>query len=257
MAQYFFLATALPALEIEAAPEISYEELETLLKESLLPKDYEQIKILKRYYDILNLRALWKGEKLDVYGNFEKDALSESLTEGIGLPKYILDFSETYQTKAERLANFPLLLASFFKQELATADPFLKRYFDFERKLRLVLVGFRAKKMGRNVASELQFENPEDLLVAQIMAQKDAPEYEPPEGFEELKTLFSMYYEQPQKLYQALCRYSFDAVEEMKSQNVFSLSSILGYYIQFILVKKWQELDKEKGLEIINRILEG
>ncbi len=257
MAQYFFLATALPALEIGMAPEISYDELQNLLKDNLLPADFKQVQILQRYYDILNLRALWRKDALDRYGNLDENELSEAVVEFIPFPKYVRVFLENYPTKEERLAHFPLLLSEFFKEELKQTNHFLRKYFEFERELRLVLVGFRAKALGRNLAVELQYEDPEETLIAQIMAQKDAEEFDPPEGFEELKTLFSTYYDHPQEMYQILSRYRFDAVERMKGQNVFSFSGILGYLIQFILIQQWQDLNKKKGIEIIDQILRG
>ncbi|HRD55412.1 MAG TPA: DUF2764 family protein [Parachlamydiaceae bacterium] len=256
MAQYVFTAASLPPLRIGEPPEISFEELEILLSENLLPKDYAQVKILRGFYDLLNIRALWKGEPLDRHGNLNENDLEEALLEHAHLPSFVLRFLDEYKTKEERIRYFPLLISEFFKEEAKNADPFLKEYLEFERRLQLVLLGFRAKKLGRSLEKELQFEDPDEDLIAQILAQKDAPHFEPPEGFEDLKAIFHAYQDMPIKLYQALSEYRFEKIEEMRGTSPFSISKILGYVVELIMAQKWMELDEKKGLEMVDKILE-
>jgi len=257
MTEYFFVATSLPSLRIGSAPEISFYDFNTLLYDNLLPGDYRQTKIFRCYYDILNIRSLWKGESVEPYGNLNQNELEEALLQREGFPSYVFDFLEQFRDEQERLQHFPELIAIYFRKELKDANPFLKEYLDFERQLRLVFVGFRAKKLGRNPAKELQYEDPDEDIIAQILAQKDAPKYEPPEGFEELKALFEEHSEDPLALNQALCEYRFSKIEEMKGTGVFSFRGILGYMVQLILAEKWMDLDQKKGTEIVNKILEN
>lgn len=256
MTQYFFTTSCLPTLKIGEPPEMTFEELEILLHDNLLPRDYEQTQILRRYYDILNIRAFWKGEPLDPHGNLDENELQEAVLDHVDLPHYVLQFLDTYKPKEERLKHFPLLISQFFKWEVKRANPFLKEYLNFERNLQLVLVGFRVKKLKRNLEKELQFEDPNEDLIAQILAQKDAPSFEPPDGFEELKALFENYETVPIKLYQALCEYRFEKINEMIGTSAFSFSKILGFMAQLIIVEKWMELDEKKGLKMIDDILE-
>jgi len=256
MTQYIFTTSSLPPLKIGEAPEITFEQLDTLLYENLNPRDYKQTEILRRLYDILNIRALWKGDSFDPHGNLDENDLEEAVVDQTDLPKYVNDFLDTHKTKEERLKYFPILISLFFKEEIKHADPFLKKYLDFERKLQLVLVGFRAKKLKRNLEKELQFEDPNEDLIAQILAQKNAPEFEPPEGFEELKAIFEAHQDNPIKLYQSLCEFRFDNIEKLMGNDTFSFSKILGFMAELIIVEKWMELDQKKGMEIIDEILE-
>jgi hypothetical protein len=256
MTEYFFTTSSLPTLKIGEPPEMDFEELEIFLYDNLLPGDYKQTQIIKKFYDILNIRAFFKGDEIDPHGNLNINDLEESVVDQTGLPKYVLEFLDTYKTKEERLTYFPLLISNFFKEEIKFADPFLKKYLSFERGLQLVLVGFRAKILKRNLEKELQFENPNDDLIAQILAQKDSPVFEPPEGFEDLKAIFENYKDIPIKLYKALCEYRFEKIEQMTGSDVFSFSKILGYMAQLIIVEKWMELDEKKGIEMIDEILE-
>lgn len=257
MTHYFFVAASLPSLYLGNPPEMGFHDFEILLKDNLLAKDYEQIEILRRYYDLLNIRAFWKGEEFDPYGNLNETELETRVIDQENLPHYVLDFLKRYKTKEEEIKHFPLLLADFFKKEVSKADPFVRHYLDFERKLRLIMVGFRAKLLGRNLASELQYEDPEEELIAQILAQKDAPAFEPPEGFEDLKALFEQHAQFPLKLYQALAEYRFKKIGAMVGVDVFAFRYVLGYLARLIIAEKWMELDKKKGLEIVDNIIKG
>jgi hypothetical protein len=256
MTEYFFTTSSLPPLTIGEVPEMSFDELDTLLYENLLPGDYKQTKILRRYYDILNIRAFLKGDQIDPHGNIDINDLDEAIVDHVYFPKYVLDFLDTYKTKEDRLKFFASLISDFYKYEVKGANPFLQEYLNFERNLQLVLVGFRAKLLKRNLSKELQFENPEDDIIAQILAQKDAPFFEPPEGFQILKGIFDSHKDAPNKLYQALCEYRFEKIQEMVGTDIFSFSRILGYLASLIIVEKWVELDEKKGLEMIDEILD-
>lgn len=256
MSNYYFLATLLPPLSFTSPPDISFEEFEQLLKDNLTAGDMHKARVIRRYFDILNLRSYWKGEALDSFGNFNATAFEEAFITRRDLPNYVFDFVDKYESNNEKILHFPELLHAFFREEVKEASDFFKKYLEMEHGLHLVLLAFRAKQMGRDVMKELQFENPENEVVAQILAQKDAPNYEPPEQFEDLKGVFEKNYNDPIALQQALNEYRFNKVEQMIGLvDTFSINRILGYMVQLILVLRWQALDKEKGLKIFDNIL--
>lgn len=118
-----------------------------------------------------------------------------------------------------------------------------------------MLMAFRAKKLGRDVAYELQFEDPYNDFVAQILAQKDSKAYEPPEKYSDLKALFEEHYDAPLQLHQALFEYQFQLLDNWVGFDQFSIDRILAYTVQLILVEKWLELDKKKGMEIVENFM--
>lgn len=255
MTTYYFLASALPALQIGVPPEIGFEEFQHLLKDNLTAVDYQKVQVLRFYYDIQNIRAYWKGEALDPWGNLDENELEEALLARETLPAYVQEFLETHTTLSSQLHHFSALLASYFFVESKKATGFIQEYLSFERELRLVLTAFRAKQLNRDLVVELQFEDPDDEFAAQILAQKDAASYTPPDQYQEVKSLIETYANDPLALYQALCEYRFNKIQEMVGVDVFSIDRILGYMIRLIMVEKWQALNKKKGLEVANTIL--
>lgn len=254
MANYYYLTSALPAIEVGAPPELTLQELWAMFKENLRPEDAELVKRVRRYWDIQNLRLMWSKQELDSVGNYNEAALEEALlTEE--LPGYVCDFDQEYAETEDKLRHFPLLVTRFFQEAIEKSEGFLKTYFSFEREWRLVMLGFRAKKLGRSLAHELRYEDPYEDIVAQLMAQKDAKHYEPPYGYEELKPLFENRQAHPLALHRALSEYRFNRVSAMYEGAIFNMDRVLGYLAQLIIVEKWEELNKQQGQEIVDEIL--
>jgi hypothetical protein len=256
MAKYYFVGTVLSPLSFDEPPELSFAQLDLLLRDNLTRQDYEKTLGVRRLFDILNLRSLWLEEALDPRGVLTEIELEEALANRIGLPDYLYEFMDAYQTPADRLRHYPFLLAKFFQNVKGLRDPLLRDYLNFERELRLVLTGFRAKKLGRDLSVELQYEDPEEEIIAQLLAQKDAKVYEPPEKYHELKALFEERGDHPLALQKAIDSYRFETIENLVDQaDVFSIERILAYLAQFILIEKWFKLDKAKGIEIVDTLV--
>ncbi len=252
MGNYYFLAPSLPPLKLGHIPEISSAELFARLEINLNKEDLKKTAVLRRFTDINNIRALLLEEAIDPRGNFTEKELDEALLVKSEFPEYIFDFLEKYDTRIERLKNFPELLSHFFREEVPKEDGFLHRYLNFEREWRLVMIGLRSKQAKKDVARELQFEDFKDSLVAQILAQKDDPEYEPPAVYADLKALFLAHSKDPWQQYKAFAEWRFDKIRELIDKPLFSIDWILGYMARLLIVEQWNELDKEKGLMILN-----
>ncbi len=255
MNRYYFLSSLLPPLILGEKPELPFHEFVVHCKENLDDDDMEQLRVIRRYMDIQNLRAFWRKRQLDSHGNYNAKELEEILTVEDQFPDYVFDFLHEYDTEEERLKHFSKLVSLFFQNEMENAEGFLKRYLVFERDLRLILLGFRAKVLKRDVAVELQYEDPTDVLVAQILAQKDSEIYEPPSEYEHLKGLFLENVDNPLQLYEEISKYRLNTLLNMEDGDVFRLDHILCYLSQLIIVDGWLKHNQDKGKEIVDTIL--
>lgn len=257
MSAYYYIATALPEVNLGTPPEMSFKNLVYLLGENLNKSDLEKTRTLRFYFDLENLRSLWRKEPIDLRGNYDENALEEAVAAGTELPNYVYDFVDKYDNINERLRHFPFLMSAYFQNEIPKADGFLKKYLEFERALRLVLVVLRARKFDRDLMVELQYENPDDPLIAQILSQKDNKSYDPPEEYQMVKTIFDELSDDPAALNKALAEYRIQKIDEMIGLKIFSIDYILAYLIKLIYLEKWLEQDSQKGLQIIKKIIEG
>jgi len=256
MANYYFLATLLPPLKVGSPVDLGSKELDMLLRQDLTKSDLEKVTVLRRLIDLENIRAIWQKQPFETGGNFDEFELEEALFSGVGLPTYVVEFMEQYPEKQDRLKHFSTLLHRFFSVESKNSNSFVAEYLTFERQWRLVFVALRAITLKRSVESELQFEDPEDPFVAQLLAEAQKKHFEPPRPFEELKPLYEARKKAPLDLYQALSIWRFDYLEEQIEWENFSIERILGYIAQLEICEKWLELDKRKGLEIAEEMME-
>jgi hypothetical protein len=260
MTEYYFIASLLPLLEIGHVPSLGFSEFKNLLNVNLTRSDLKRVHRFLTWIDFENFRAYWAHEPLDSHGNLiTVEQIEQALKDYEWGPDdpfdpYLIDYLDKYRTNEERLSHFPLLMSLFFAHEMHQETGFLRDFFAFQRDMRLVLVGFRAKKLGRDISTELQYEDPTDPIVAQILAQKDAKTYEPPFEYKELKPIFEEFADSPYELYKALVEYQFNYIIELWGGDLFSINRILNYTARLILVERWLKLDVQKGISIVDSI---
>lgn len=255
MTKYYFLGIAIPEVTIGVEPELSFIQFWEMLKQNLSDRDLKRAKAVRFLEDIYNIKSYWLGDPLDLRGNWSKQRLESILLQNDKSPRFITDFLQKYETQEDRLKYFSALVVGYFRYEIPRVDGFLKQYLELEREIRLLFVGFRAKVLGRDLFRELQFEDPNDDFVAQILAQKDTKEFEPPAEYAALKPLFQQFYAEPLKLHQALLEYKFNKIDEILGFDKFSVDRILGDMIQLIMAEKWYELDHQVGTKIVDRLV--
>lgn len=256
MTQYYFLAISLPQLEIGRKPDISPEELKTLLVENLNPRDLLKTMKLRWFYDLNNILAFWMDEPLDSWGNLDRNELEEELLTGEGsLPKYVFDFLRENETKEDRLKHFPMLFSRYFDDLVAHSNGFLKDYGKFEHDLRLALVAYRTRLLKRDLAKELQYEDPEEDIIVQLMAQKGSKTFVPPTGFEGLLPLLEENQGHPYTQQQALLEYRYNRLQQDVGFDGFSIDYILLYLLNYISADRWMRMDKKKGMEIVDTLV--
>lgn len=254
---YYFIVPSLPPLSLEHRPSFSFEELMERLRLGLSSSDLEQVRVLRRFVDICNIRFFFMEESIDLRGNLGEKEMDEALLLRTSLPDYVFDFLDQFDTTAEKLRHFSGLLARFFNEEIPRCKGFLAAYLAFERECRIVLVGIRAKQMGRDLVRELQFEDPHDPLVAHLLAQKDADRYDPPVGYMDLKEIIASCYSDPWLEQRALAKYRFDRIEQMAEREMFSMGQVLSYVARWMIVESLYELDKDRGKMILDTFKSG
>lgn len=257
MRNYYFVVPSLPPLSMQERPEITFEELMGRLEISLSKEDLAKTRVLRRFVDIFNIRALLMEEPVDPKGNLNEKELDEALLVQDLLPEYVFEYLDQFEKVSDKIRNFPGLLALYFNAEIPKHKGFLRTYLTFERECRLVLVALRAKQLRRDVAKELQFEDPTEPLVAQILAQKDADSYDPPMEYTDLKELIATCHNDPWLENKAFAEYRFKKIGEMAEREVFSIDKILCYMAQLMILENLIELDEDKGNMILDTFKSG
>ena len=257
MNNYYFVAPSLPVLVLGDIPDMSFKEVMHRLEMNLSKSDLQQVAAIRLSIDLQNIRSLYLEQPLDDHGNLNERELDEALLVEADMPDYVFEFLGQFDEPKEKARHFFGLLSKYYSKEIPKAMGFLKHVLALQREMRLVLAAIRAKKMKRDITNELQFEDFTDPFVAQILAQKDMDEYEPPIEYQDLKDSLAACGDDPWEQYKTVIGYEFDTIEEMTGYPLFSLKWILGYVARLLLVERWNLLDPEKGGEIVDRYKKG
>lgn len=257
MPNAYFLAPSLPPLALGEVPQISFADFLWRLSVNLSSKDLHEAEVLRRFIDLQNLRAFLLEQPLDPRGNLPEKEFEEALLQKEGLPEYVFDFIASHETTASKIRAFPQLLVSFFREEKKGVSGFLHHYLVFEREWRIVLTAIRSKQLGRDLSVELQFEDSADPIVAHVLAQKDAPEYEPPVEYADFKQGIIAAGRDPLKRNEFIAQYRYNKVKELVEEPLFSVDWILGYAVRLIIAEDWMELDASRGAEMLENMVRG
>lgn len=257
MGNYYFLAASLPDLALGHKPELSFEEMKSRVKINLNKEDQESVSLLTRFIDIQNIRALLLKEPLDTKGTLSEKELEEALLVQDAFPQYVFDVLDRFETVEEQVRNFSGVISRFFAEEVGSHQGFMRKYLIFEREWRLVLTALRAKATKRDITRELQFEDPTDPFIAEILAQKDGEYYEPPEEFLELKELVASHQGDPWAEHRAFSEWRLIKIEELVEAPLFSIDWILSYLARQLIIEQDNELNKTQGKKIIEQLTQG
>jgi hypothetical protein len=255
MNKYPFITASFPEIQIGMKPEISFKEVKDLLAMNLLSCDVEKVSLLLRSVDLDNIKLFWLGLPLNDKGALSAKELEEALLVKDSLPSFVIDFLDRYETTEQRLHYFPALYAELYRGTGLKLTGFLRFYYQMEREIRLVLTALRAKQTGRDLLRELQFEDPSDPFVMQLLVQKDAAETIFPQEYEDLKGFFMENSSDPLKLYKKLLEYRFEKILEIEeTYQSFTIDRILGFLARLMIVEMWDQLDFEKGRNLVDNL---
>ncbi len=257
MSRYFFLGSILPPLKVGGEPAVLFEDLMTLYRDNLSRRDLEKVKGVRSYIDLKNVQKLLKNEKIDVRGNLSEKELDEAFVNQEGLPIYLFEFLQDHQEVLEQLRHYSKVLITYFKEMEKKHQGFLKGYFRFEREWRVLLAGYRAKKLGVDPATELQHEDFHDPLVAEVLAQKDAPFFEFPFEYVELGEKLKDAAGKPDEEYRVMADFRFHRIGEEVQDHPFSVDYLLGYLVQLMIVEDAFVLDEKRGNVNLNEMVKG
>lgn len=124
----------------------------------------------------------------------------------------------------------------FYAETASSKNAFIRRYFDFDARLRNMKAEFLGKRLNREVESYL-IEMPES-------------------DFEEGKQIKAVFETTDFVLReQQLDQLRWDKATEIAIMDYFNMNAILAYLVKAKIVQRWVELDKQKGAEMFRTLI--
>lgn len=256
---YYYLSASLTPLEFGDMPDIGFMELMERYNVNLSASDKKQLEVIRLFFDLENIKRIYNYRSepfhIDPRGNLSKNELKKALEEQTFFPLYVYDFFREHEAGRDVVLHYAQLLSTYYKEEAENWGGFIKEYLEFERNLRLILTGVRAKKLKKVMQNEFILEDLHDPVIATLLNQKDSPYFEAPAGYEELQEMLLVVKDNPMQQYRQLAEYRFRKVREMVASRSFTIDYLLGYAIRVSILEDLHALDSAKGREVLNSIV--
>jgi hypothetical protein len=239
----YFLRIFLPTLSFETPPELSWDEVESSIRQNLSSREVKILDSLFHIFDIENVKSHLLHYPMTSPGSISHEDLRRLLEHQEPILPVVDAFLENYPTEDERKMHAHELLHLFLKDHRAT-NSFVRAYFSFENSTHHVLAYLRAKSQDKPYTiadGELDF----DLA--------DTTTW--PEIFLPLFSLWQGHRPPPQQLEETISRWKFVAIDELSSDSEpFSLDRLLSYLIRLRIITVRQELHNPRHLNTLERI---
>jgi len=268
MAQYYYLISGLPVLDIEQTKlPIQLPELKHELENNLYSEDYQLANCIFLAYDNQNLINLLQGKDapFEEKGLFSRDFLEEVLKTQEMAPyeepqtfeDYIKGFVVSYKN------DFSLYPGKRWEDQLTnyyydfvrriSGNEFLWHWFDFNMNLTNMVAAFNARNHSIELENVLVGDN--DVNAA-ITATK-AKDFGLSQEYEYINTLVNAY--DNENLYnreKQIDIIRWKRLEQLTDLNFFSVEVVLVYLLKLQILDRWVKLDKESGKAAFKNILD-
>lgn len=268
MAQYYYLISGLPELDIEQTKlPIQLADLKHELENNLYTEDYQLANYILLAYDNQNLINLIQGKDAphEEKGLFTHDFLEEVLkTQEIApfeepqtFEDYIRGFVVSYKN------DFSLYPGMRWEDQLTnyyydfvrriSGNEFLCNWFDFDMNLTNMVAAFNARNHSLPLENVLVGDN--DVTTA-ITATK-AKDFGLSQEYEYINTLVNAY--DNENLYnreKQIDILRWKRLERLTDLNYFSVEVVLVYLLKLQILDRWVKLDKESGEAAFKNILD-
>lgn len=251
---YYCLVSGLPdiVLEQSKAPFSLYELLEEL-RLTLHPRDFDLVELIFLPHDNRNLLhlSLKTDASWDILGKFSREEMEEKLKETGQLPPYMDRF---YQAVRQESPIWPgmswenQLTRLYYDHVLSHTEGFLHDWFKFEKDLNNILAAWNAREFNLPVEGQLIGEN--DIIRA--LGKSHARDFGLSKDLVFVdKLLQALEREDLLERERAVDRIKWHRIDQLNTFHYFTVDTVLGYLLQFLLLDRWLGLDSGRGAQAI------
>ena len=126
--------------------------------------------------------------------------------------------------------------ADFYDRAAKSKNRFIREYFDFDGRLRNLMVNYLAKRLGKSgedfVVELPEADFDEEKQIQEILADADFVDRE--QRMDELK---------------------WEKASDITRMDYFNMNAILAFLVKAKTVQRWAELDPEKGTEMFHKLV--
>jgi len=263
---YYCLVAGFPDLiPDDKKLHFSSVELRNYLREEIHPADFELVKLFYLPWDHENLISLLFDSEFewDERGNYSREKLEEfvdkkqfELINPSEFPAYFIDFIEFYHDDEEefpKIAAVKFLTEGWYKTLAGSGNKFVAEFGEFKQNMANIMLALNGRK------HDIPFEEAiiGDDEVTHALKRSRARDFGLSSDIDDIETIVQIFeIENILDRELKLDNHTWQFIDEIIFFNYFTIEKVLGLVQKLFIVERWFELDKEKGQQIFNQLLE-
>lgn len=263
---YYCLVAGFPDLiPDDKKLHFSSVELRNYLREELHPSDFELVKLFYLPYDHENLiNLLFEGEfEWDDRGNYSREIMEQFVDKKqleyidvSAFPSYFIDFIEFYHDDEEefpKIAAVKFLTEGWYKTLADSGNEFVAEFGEFKQNMANIMLALNGRKY------DIPFEEAiiGDDEVTHALKRSRARDFGLSTEINDIETIVQIFeIDNILDREMKLDNHTWQFIDEITFFNYFTIERVLGFVQKLFIVERWFELDKEKGQQIFNQLLE-
>jgi hypothetical protein len=263
---YYCLVAGFPDLiPDDKKLHFSSVELRNYLREEIHPADFELVKLFYLPWDHENLISLLFDSEFewDERGNYSREKLEEfvdkkqfELINPSEFPAYFIDFIEFYHDDEEefpKIAAVKFLTEGWYKTLAGSGNKFVEEFGEFKQNMANIMLALNGRK------HDIPFEEAiiGDDEVTHALKRSRARDFGLASEIDDIETIVQIFeIENILDRELKLDNHTWQFIDEIIFFNYFTIEKVLGLVQKLFIVERWFELDKEKGQQIFNQLLE-
>jgi len=263
---YYCLVAGFPDLiPDDKKLHFSSVELRNYLHEELHPADFELVKLFYLPWDHENIiNLVFETEfEWDRRGNYSRETLEQfvdkkqlELIDSSEFPSYLIDFIEFFHDDEEefpKTAAIKFLTEGWYKTLVESGNSFVTKFAEFRQNMANIILALNGRK------HDIPFEEAiiGDDEVTHALKRSKARDFGLANEINDIETIVQIFeIENILDRELKLDNHTWQFIDEATFFNYFTIEKVLGLVQKIFIVERWFELDKEKGQQIFNRLLE-
>ena len=263
---YYCLVAGLPDLiPDDKKLHFSSVELRDYLREELHASDFELVKLFYLPWDHENLiNLLFGGEfEWDERGNYTRESLEQlvdkkqfELIDTSAFPSYFSDFIEFYHDDEEeffKVTAVKFLTERWYKTLAGSGNEFVAAFAEYKQNMANIMLALNGRK--HNIPFEDAIIGDDEVSHALKKSRsRDFGLSNEINDIESIVQIFEIENILDREL--KLDNHLWHILDEITFFNYFTIEKVLAFVQKLFIVERWFELDKEKGQQIFNQLLE-
>lgn len=258
---YYFIAGLQDIFLDDTEIQFPMLDFKQELKEHLHSEDYKLAELLFLPYDNKKLLKFLNEDYNDHYKlskfsfqDFEIEFSDEK--QGI-LPSYMYKFVELFKNEDHPKNNKSwenILTEMYYEYILKTKNKFLKQWFEFNKNLNNILIGYNCRQYDLDAKNQLIGDN----IVCSAILNSNAKDFGLDVELPYVSEIISL--AENENLLareKGLDQLKWNMVEEITLFDYFTIEVILAFIIKLDIAYRWLELDEEEGRQMFSKIIDN